>query len=118
MTDAPISYTNLNENIQQPAPPAMPSVPLANDLPSALEAIRALTHGYNIQYGMRSGGNSNNTAPSKPKIGKYSEQKPLRVTKTIKVYSKQDPETFIEVKQINAMTFRDSITGELWTWTR
>jgi hypothetical protein len=124
MADAPISYTNLNENIQQPTSPGMPAIPLASDLPSALEAIRALTQGYNTQYNMNPAGNRNNSTPKKPKLGKYVEDKPKRITKKERIYHKDDKtgkvdkEQYVDVETINSLTFKDTITGELWTWSR
>ena len=130
MATCPTCSSSVPVAIDQPAAPTIPSIPTAHDLPSALAAIQALSMTHNIVYPGGGGGSKgqgskqqpqskNNTKPpQKPKVGRFEEQKSKRVTANVKVYSKQDKETFVEYKQINGMTFKDTITGETWNWSR
>ncbi len=112
--------------IDQPTAPTIPSIPQASDLPSALAAIQALSITHNIMHGSNSkspqhqnqGQDKNQTPNKKPKVGRFQELTAQRVTAKVKVYSKQDKDTFVEYKQINGMTFKDTITGETWNWSR
>jgi hypothetical protein len=123
MPICPTCQASFDQAVSQPAQQQTPSIPPANDLQSLIYAVQMLTQGYNQLTG-RNGNNQNQTKnntprpPNKPKLGRFVEFKQGRVTSTVKVYSKQDPSTFVEVKQINAMTFQDSVTGEIWTWGR
>lgn len=124
MPTCPVCQTSFDQKVDQPAPQTTPSIPAAYDMPSLIAAVQLLTQGYNQITG-RAGGvsgfksKSNSDANNKkPNPGRFIEQRQSRVTETHKVFSKQDPTTFVEFKQINSMTFKDSVTGELWTWTR
>ena len=128
MATCPTCSSTVPVSIDQPTAAPIPSIPIASDLPSALAAIQALSMTHNIVYGYGGGGggskqqpqqSKNNTKPpQKPKVGRFEEQKSKRITTKVKVYSKQDKETFVEYKQINGMTFKDTITGETWNWSR
>ena len=99
---------------------------------SLIVAVQALTHGYNLLTNRITATNkalANAQANRQPPIasknqankanqGRFVEQPLLRVTVLQKVYSKQDPTVWVEFLQINTMTFKDSVTGELWTWNR
>ena len=129
MAICPTCQASFNEVVDQPTPQNTPSIPQATDLQSVIYAVQQLTQGYNQLTG-RTGqpGQQGRTgqpgqqgragqAP-KSKIGRFQELTQQRVTAKVKVYSKQDPETFVEYKQINAMTFKDTVTGEQWNWAR
>lgn len=120
MPICPTCQSSISEPIDQPTPQQTPSIPPAYDLPSLLSAVKQLTLGYELLSGRLLGNKQtkNNTSPKKPKLGRYVEQKQGRVTQDVKVFSKQDPETFVTFKQINALQFKDSVTGETWTWQR
>jgi hypothetical protein len=122
MPICPTCQASFDQAVSQPIQPQTPSITPAYDLQSLLQAVQQLTQGYNQLTGRTNNNQSqpknNMPQPPKPKIGRFIEQKPARVVSTVKVYSKQDPSVFVEVKQINAMTFQDSVTGELWTWGR
>lgn len=127
MPICPTCQASFDQAVSQPIQQQTPSVPPANDLQSLIYAVAQLTQGYNQLTGRTAnnqGGGNKNTGnnQSKPpptqKLGRFIEKKAARVMTTVKVYSKQDPSTFVEVKQINAMTFVDSVTGEQWTWGR
>jgi hypothetical protein len=115
------------DNIQ-PNGVKLPSIPQATDLPSAIAAInamasilRTITGQQSPSLGLpQSSGGGFNVIPQKtpPKPGRYQEQKPMRVVNTVTVYSKEDPTAFITFKRIDALTFKDTKTGELWQWTR
>jgi hypothetical protein len=86
--------------------------------------MRQLIQGYDMLRG-QAGQTGKQGAPGKagqnakkPKTGRFQEITTQRITKKAKVFSKQDPTVFVEFKQINGMTFKDTVTGELWKWTR
>jgi hypothetical protein len=94
-----------------------------------LPALQALIQNLNLLTGNGPAPNNNGggggggnvgqqKAPPKAKQGRFVELTGQRVTADVKVYSKQDPSTFVAYKQINGMTFKDSVTGELWSWGR
>ncbi len=126
MATCPTCSSAIPVAIDQPTAPTIPSIPAASDLPSALAAIQALTMTHDIMHGSNSkspqqqkqGQNKNKTPNDKPKIGRFQELTAKRVTAKVKIYSKQDKATFVEYKQINGMTFKDTITGEMWNWSR
>jgi hypothetical protein len=127
MPACPTCGNSVDQVISQPPVQTTPSIPQAYDLQSVIQAIQQLTQGYNQLTGRTGNNNSqqsknntqqpkNNTSQKKPKLGRFVEQR--RVTSNVKIYSAQDPATFVTVKQINALTFRDTVTGETWTWGR
>lgn len=125
MATCPTCSSSVPVAIDQPAGPVIPSIPNAYDLQSALAAIQALSITHNIMHGgggvkqpQQQQSKNNTKPPQKPKVGRFQEIKAQRVTANVKVYSKQDKETFVAYKQINGMTFKDTITGEMWNWSR
>ncbi len=126
MANAPVCNISVNEVINQPPGVKLPSIPQANDLASALQAIQAMTDMLNLLTGQtrnlrappgrrgapgQPGKNNNN------KVGRFNEEAGSRVTEEVKMESTDGSVTFT-FKQINKLTFRDSITGELIIWQR
>ena len=48
--------------------------------------------------------------------GNYVEDKALRQTVVTRIFDPQDPNTFVDVRQITALTFVNSLTGQRITW--
>jgi hypothetical protein len=121
-------------------PPTLPSIPTPTDLQSALQAIKALTQivyaltgqsgnqgGYGSQGGKfivlpqqsnGGGGGSGGGQNQSGGKGNFQEVKSERVSQTIKVYNPQDNSQYVTVNQITGLTFRDSITGQLISWSQ
>ena len=113
MPVCPVCFQSTYEIISQPDTSTLtPSVAVPTDMSGVLPALAQLIHGYNMLRGA-----AFKRSPTKKKP-RYEEQKAKRLTAKVKVFSKQDPTTFIEFKQINGMTFKDTVTGELWVWQR
>lgn len=118
MPICPTCHTSVDEVISQPTTSPMQSIAPPIDMGGVLPALRQLIYNFNLLNGRDGAPGKNSTQPKKPKVGRYVEQKQGRVTKDVKVFSKQDPETFVTFKQINSLQFKDTVTGETWTWQR
>lgn len=111
MAICPTCHTSVDEVISQPTTSQIQSIAPPTDMSGVLSAVQQLIYNFN---------QITNNGPSnqKPKTGRFQEVTAKRITKKMKVYSKQDKETFVEYKQINGMTFKDTVTGEQWKWER
>lgn len=105
--------------------PPLPSIPVATDLPSALQAINALRQTINIII--------NNTTPSNPggspgggfksqnqpnPQANFTEIRANRVTQTVRVFNPQDHNQFVDVQQITGLTFLDPQTKQTIVWSQ
>jgi len=124
MANAPQCFISVNETINQPPGVLLPSIPQATDLASALSAIQAMTDMLNLLTGQivntrgqpgRQGQAGQPGKNNQNKVGRFTEIK--RVTENVTVTNPQDSSQFVEVERINALTMRDNITGETWTWS-
>lgn len=112
---APVCHINQNEVIEQPDPKTLPSVPIANDLASALVAINALRQIVNsLTIQQNTGGVSGFKVQPKNKGKGYSEVH--RVNQTVRVFNPQDKSQYVDVQQIKQLVMRDGTTGELWIY--
>lgn len=121
---------NINTGVQpnQPQTPPYPSIPLATDLPSALNAInnmRLILQGLTNQLptlfpNLDNPRNAKNGQPGGggggQQGGNFTEVPGTRQTKTVKVTNPQDSTQFVMVDQITAVTFANK-TGQTLTWT-
>jgi len=129
--DAPVCHVSTNQTITQPPARRLAAVPRATDLRTALQAINILQQNIQILAGQipqypnqnpsnpaTSGVNSVNARPSQqPRnqpIGRWVESG--RVTETVRIYNRDDREQYVDVKRINSLTMRDTVTGEQWSW--
>ena len=136
MSNAPVCHISKDQDItEQPKPTLLPFVPAAIDLPSALQAIQALKLIVQMLAGQQLVKNPNGTlqvglrpAPSNPAVGKgnpkanerYTEVRSARVEKTLRVFQDNDKTSsnWVDIKQVNAVSWVDNVTGELITWAR
>lgn len=114
---APACYDSNNQIIgdvplsqKQPGQKTVINIPPATNLQTAIFAINALVN--LVQNTIIS------NKPQKVNFGSLVEVAGSRVTQTIRVYNPQDKQQYVDVEQINRMAFRDSTTGETWTWVR
>lgn len=77
----------------------LPFVPLANDLPSAIQAINAL---HTI------------IASTGPASIRWLEKE--RVTQQVRITNPQDSSQYVDVLRITKLTMQDQITGDLWVF--
>lgn len=125
---APVCEGSHPENIGAGTGITLPSIPTAVDLPSALAAINALAMGFRLltnqtktaPRSMQPGHGVTNSVKSKNpgtnKQGRWNES--ARTTQVVRVTNPEDATQFVDVKQINSLTMKDSQTGEQWQWKR
>lgn len=70
---------------------------MANDLPSAIQAVNALVTAYNAQASIRW-------------LEKY------RITQPVRIFNPNDNSQWVDVMQIVKLVMEDQITGDLWAW--
>lgn len=116
----------IDEPPGSPVGKTVPTIPMANDLASALAAIDAIRRWIASQQQpprTREGGNGNGGGgiipkpqkQPKPQVGRWNEVH--RSTKTVKIRNPDNADQFVEVEQITQLTMKDSLTGEKWIWT-
>ena len=135
---APVCHINPSQEIDQPAAKLLASVGNPTDLPSALRAIRQLTYIVNLlmgNYPSRTGSGSRSgqlgdggivTRPTKDsgsskrnqEDGRWAEIVEERVKEKVKIEQEDNPDNFVVFERINQIKFRDTVTGETWTWRR
>jgi hypothetical protein len=141
VSNAPVCHISKDQDItEQPKPTLLPFVPAAIDLPSALQAIQALRLIVEMLAGQtipNQGGSGFNNGTQLPglrppapnqNVGKrnpnanerYSEVRSQRVEKKLRVFQDNDPSSsnWVDIKQVNAVTWVDNVTGEKITWSR
>lgn len=120
---AAVCHVSTDQLIKQPPAHRLLAVPKATDLQSALRAINILQQNFQIISGQANNQQNNNpsqglnTAASKPKPpqkGRWIEES--RNTSTERIYNKDDKEQYVDVKRINSLDMRDTVTGEVWHW--
>ena len=131
-----------NINPASPPPssraPALPSIPLATDLTSAIAAVNALRQ-LVIQYFNQTGGGSQTAGPrgavgvpgtagtpgvpggskGDATVGNFEEVPTGRITTTTRIYDLNDPtqQTYIDVEQITGLQFANK-TGQTIVWNQ
>lgn len=123
MAKAPICHESRDEAFPVKQPSLIPNIPPANDLPSALAAINALANAMRIITNRQ---NARPPQPWTPQINNFAstnssrwqEVRSERVKQVVRVKNPQDPSQFVDVEQINGLTFSDQKTGEKFSWKR
>ena len=129
---APVCNINPKNPPPQSVAPVLPSIPLANDLASALAALNAIRQ-WILQF--------TNPAPVAPApnvgpggfvlpspltvnvsgggVGNFSEIPTARVMETTRIYDSNDPtqQTYVDVNQIVGLEFANG-TGQTIRWTQ
>ena len=130
---APVCNINPKSPIPQSVAPALPAIPVAIDLATAIAALNAIRQ-WIIQYtnaGQGGAGGQNNqgggggTTPITPGSGNsannsnFSENPSKRVTKTQRIYDPNDPsqQTYIDVDQIVGLQFSNK-AGNTIKWSQ
>jgi hypothetical protein len=135
MANAPVCNVTPPAPISTPLSKLIASIPVATDLPSALNALNAIRNVLNVQ---------NNAIPpnnkvvwkgltTKPEPSKPTGNKPANpsngqkqsgftqsniVTKLVKVTNPNDSTQFVMVNQIVGLTMTNPVTGEQWQWSQ
>lgn len=131
---APICNINPKNPPPQSKAPALPAIPIATDLVTALAAINALRQ-LLIQYfdQLPLPGNTtfvlnpNPNTPTKPGSpgypavpgGNFTEVTSARVTTNTRIYDPNDPtqQTYVDVAQITGLKFANK-TGQVISWSQ
>ena len=116
--------------IGQGVAPSVPSIPMANDLASALAAISAIrahlqsppqiAKPQTPQQAQQSGGvRVKNPKKKSTTEGDWEEDRSARVTETnVRIENPDDPEQFVLVVRINRLVFVNGKTKETIVWNR
>lgn len=109
----------------QPAPQQLPSIPAASPtIASLMETVNRMRSVINYITGRQGpegpqGRAGTAAQPAKPpKPPRWSEVS--RTESTQRIYQNNDhtSSNYVDVKSINQLKMRDSVTGEGWTWDR
>lgn len=124
MADAPFCKRSTDQVIAQPPIKRLPAIPPPNDLQSAINAINMLIN-YVYQLSGQigpTGPQGDRGSPGQPgrppnqNVGRWIETN--RATEKVKIYNPDDHDQWVEVLRTNSLTMRDSVTGELWQYSR
>jgi len=128
---APVCNINPKNPPPQSKAPALPSIPIATDLPSLIAAVNTLRQ-WVIQFtnqGQGGSGGPNNqnrgggTSPggggSGGNLSNFTEVPNSRQTTTTRIYDPNDPtnQTYVDVKQITVLNFANK-TGQTIVWSQ
>lgn len=94
-------------------PPAQPTL---QSLQQTVNNLRQIIMFITGQQGPA--GQNGSNAKSKP--ARWVEDKPSRVTNTVRVFQNNDTtsKNFVDIETIDGVTMKDGVTGESWKWTR
>lgn len=123
MAKAPICHESRDEDFPVKQPSLIPNIPPATDLKSALAAIAALSNALRIITGRQT---SRPPQPFQPSFenftstnsSRWQENRQARVIKVVRVTNPKDENQYVDVEQINGLTFADQKTGEKFSWKR
>jgi hypothetical protein len=122
MGSAPVCNIAVKPPPGSPNLPGLQPIPKATDLASALKAIAALTSNFNaLQSGLtkpKSSANPSSGGGFNTQGNNFVEERPLRVTQTVRIYNPQDNTQYVDVQQITGLVFKDSTSGQLLTFER
>ena len=136
MSNPPVCYVNPPQPAQQPLSKLIASIPVATDLPSAINALNAIRTILNVQNNSISPNNTvvwqgvtttknppgqpNNKQPSNASNGTRQSgfAQSNVVTKLVKVTNPNDQTQFVMVRQIVGLTMTDPITNQQWQWSQ
>ncbi len=121
---APVCSDSKDEVITQPTPNNSLPIPVANDMASLWAAINALRAAV-MRLTNRTGGPPPkqftpqfNGFTTKKTTSRWSEVRPQRTTKVVRIKQKTNPNNYVDVEQIDGLVMQDQVTGDKWTWSR
>lgn len=124
MANAPICHESRDEAFPTKQPSSIPNIPPATDLASAIAAINALRAAVMALAGRQQ---SRPPQPWTPQINnfqstnsntRWQEDRKVRVTQVVRVFNPKNKKQYVDVEQINGLTFADQKTGEKFQWKR
>jgi hypothetical protein len=136
MANAPVCNLTPPAPISTPLSKLIASIPVATDLPSAINALNAIRTVLNVQNNAIPPNNTvvwTGLKTTKPEPSKPTDKQPSNassgqkrsgftqsnvVTKLVKVTNPNDATQFVMVRQIVGLTMNNPVTGEQWQWTQ
>lgn len=128
-TVAPVCNVNVPQPVVQPSPPALPAIPVATNLATAIQAINVMrqainTMNNNIPPNNQNNQNTNmNGFTTKQNQQQNTPQKSgfvqVSVVKnTVRITNPDNPDQYVDVEQITGLTMQNPVTGQSWTWSQ
>ena len=126
---APVCNVNVPQPVVQPSPPALPAIPVATNLATAIQAINVMrqtinTMNNNIPPNNQNNQNTNiNGFTTKQNQQQNTPQKSgfvqVSVVKnTVRITNPDNPDQYVDVEQITGLTMQNPVTGQSWTWSQ
>ena len=128
-SSAPVCNVNPPSPAPSGNPPALPAIPVANDLASVIQAVNAIRQWINsyqkpkvVISGFTTTNPNNpnqpsNSGSSNPQ-NNFTEVRAKRITSQVKVVNPNDSSQYVTVNQITGLTFQDPVTGQTVTWSQ
>lgn len=116
----PVCNINAKVPAAQPVVSPYPAIVRAYDLPSAIKAINQIANFVQILGDQFNQFNP----PGEPQarqaagIGNFREIRQERQTEDVKIVDPNDPEVFVEVRQITGLAFKENGSGKKIVWKR
>lgn len=126
---APVCNVNVPQPVVQPSPPALPAIPVATNLATAIQAINVMRQAINTMNNNIPPNNQNNqntningfttkqnqqqNTPQKSSFVQVSV-----VKNTVRITNPDNPDQYVDVEQITGLTMQNPVTGQSWTWSQ
>ena len=113
--EGPVCNLNAKVNVQQPTMQSAPQIPVANDLPSALQAIQNITQILQTLVNQLPG--QNNTQQNTPQRssqqaspgGDFHQVPGSMVTQPVRIYNPDNPQQYVDVAQVTHVQFANKL---------
>ena len=120
---APICYINPPAPTAEPIAPTIPSIPVATDLQSLIQAVNTIAqiirtmNNQDPGPGQRITGLTVNNEPKKHRSD-FHEVVQKRIVQKVRVYNPQNHKQYVDVNQITGLTFANKLTGQQIDWAQ
>ena len=113
--EGPVCNLNAKVNVQQPAIQSMQQIPVANDLPSALQAIQSMSQIMQILINQLPGQNNTQQGNSTKQSngGNFQEVPGSRRSEQVRIYNPDDHTQYVDVKQVTYVKFANKLGQNL-----
>ena len=126
---APVCNVNVPQPVVQPSPPALPAIPVATNLATAIQAINVMRQAINTMNNNIPPNNQNSQNPTMNGFTTKQNQQqntPQKsgfvqvsvVKNTVRITNPDNPDQYVDVEQITGLTMQNSVTGQSWTWSQ
>lgn len=113
--EGPVCNLNAKVNVQQPPIQSAPQIPVANDLPSALQAIQSMSQILQVIINQLPGPNNiiqQNNA-KQPSGGNFQEVPGSRQSQNVRIYNPSDHTQYVDVNQVTYVKFANKLGQNL-----